>query len=142
MEKSSVCKIKENDISNIPSVDQWLKEAKMDVNADRIGMYLTHNGVVRRTAKSLVRENDLGAKDVKGMLFSYDKEKLKQIIDETKMLEGIYYVRAWLNEGKLEVGDDLMYVLIGGDIRPNVTNALDYIVGRIKSECVTEKEIY
>ena len=142
MEKSSVCKIKENDISNIPSVDQWLKEAKMDVNADRIGMYLTHNGVVRRTAKSLVRENDLGAKDVKGMLFSYDKEKLKQIIDETKMLEGIYYVRAWLNEGKLEVGDDLMYVLIGGDIRPNVTNALDYIVGRIKSECVTEKELY
>ena len=142
MEKSSVCKIKENDISNIPSVDQWLKEAKMDVNADRIGMYLTHNGVVRRTAKSLVRENDLDAKDVKGMLFSHDKEKLKQIIDETKMLEGIYYVRAWLNEGKLEVGDDLMYVLIGGDIRPNVTNALDYIVGRIKSECVTEKEIY
>ena len=114
----------------------------MDVNADRIGMYLTHNGVVRRTAKSLVRENDLDAKDVKGMLFSHDKEKLKQIIDETKMLEGIYYVRAWLNEGKLEVGDDLMYVLIGGDIRPNVTNALDYIVGRIKSECVTEKEIY
>ena len=142
MEKSSLCKIKENDISNIPSIDQWLKEAKMDVNADRVGMYLTHNGVVRRTAKSLVRENDLDAKDVKGMLFSHDKEKLKQIIDETKMLEGIYYVRAWLNEGKLEVGDDLMYVLIGGDIRPNVTNALDYIVGRIKSECVTEKEIY
>ena len=142
METSSPCKTKGNSISNIPSIDQWLKEAKMDVNADRIGMYLTHNGVVRRTAKSLVRENDLGAKDVKGMLFSYDKEKLKQIIDETKMLEGIYYVRAWLNEGKLEVGDDLMYVLIGGDIRPNVTNALDYIVGRIKSECVTEEEIY
>lgn len=142
MEKPSPCKIKETNISNGPSIDQWLKEAKMDVNADRIGMYLTHNGVVRRTAKSLVRENDLDAKNVKGMLFSYDKEKLKQIIDETKMLEGIYYVRAWLNEGKLEVGDDLMYVLIGGDIRPNVTNALDYIVGRIKSECVTEEEIY
>ena len=142
MEKPSPCKIKETNISNGPSIDQWLKEAKIDVNADRIGMYLTHNGVVRRTAKSLVRENDLGAKDVKGMLFSYDKEKLTQIVNETKMLEGIYYVRAWLNEGKLEVGDDLMYVLIGGDIRPNVTNALDYIVGRIKSECVTEKEIY
>ena len=142
MEKPSPCKIKGNNLSNVPSIDQWLKEAKMDENADRIGMYLTHNGVVRRTAKSLVRENDLGAKAVKGMLFSYDKEKLKQIIDETKMLEGIYYVRAWLNEGKLEVGDDLMYVLIGGDIRPNVTNALDYIVGRIKAECVTEEEIY
>jgi hypothetical protein len=75
MEKPSPCKIKGNNLSNVPSIDQWLKEAKMDENADRIGMYLTHNGVVRRTAKSLVRENDLGAKDVKGMLFSYDKEK-------------------------------------------------------------------
>ena len=142
METLSPCRVKENSINNIPSIDNWLKEAKMDVNSDKIGMYLTHNGVVRRTAKSLVRENDLDAKDVKGMLFSYDREKLEQIIDETKQLEGIYYVRAWLNEGKVEVGDDLMYVLIGGDIRPNVTNALDYIVGRIKSECVTEEEIY
>ena len=73
---------------------------------------------------------------------SYDKEKLEQIIDETKKLVGIYHVRVWLNEGKLEVGDDLMYVLVGGDIRPNVTDALDYIVGRIKAECVTEEEIY
>ena len=142
MEKPSPCKIKGNNLSNVPSIDQWLKEAKMDEHADRIGMYLTHNGVVRKTAKSLVRENDLDAKDVKGMLFSYDKEKLEQIIDETKKLVGIYHVRVWLNEGKLEVGDDLMYVLIGGDIRPNVTNALDYIVGRIKAECVTEEEIY
>ena len=142
MEKPSPCKIKGNNLSNVPSIDQWLKEAKMDENADRIGMYLTHNGVVRKTAKSLVRENDLDAKDVKGMLFSYDKEKLEQIIDETKKLVGIYHVRVWLNEGKLEVGDDLMYVLIGGDIRPNVTGALDYIVGRIKAECVTEEEIY
>ena len=142
MEKPSPCKIKETNISNIPSIDQWLKEAKMDEHADRIGMYLTHNGVVRKTAKSLVRENDLDAKDVKGMLFSYDKEKLEQIIDETKKLVGIYHVRVWLNEGKLEVGDDLMYVLVGGDIRPNVTDALDYIVGRIKAECVTEEEIY
>ena len=142
MEKPSPCKIKGNNLSKVPSIDQWLKEAKMDENADRIGMYLTHNGVVRKTAKSLVRENDLDAKDVKGMLFSYDKEKLEQIIDETKKLVGIYYVRVWLNEGKLEVGDDLMYVLIGGDIRPNVTDALDYIVGRIKAECVTEEEIY
>lgn len=142
MEKPSPCKIKGNNLSNVPSIDQWLKEAKMDENADRIGMYLTHNGVVRKTAKSLVRENDLDAKDVKGMLFSYDKGKLEQIIDETKKLVGIYHVRVWLNEGNLEVGDDLMYVLIGGDIRPNVTDALDYIVGRIKAECVTEEEIY
>lgn len=126
----------------IPSMDEWLREAKKDVNADKIGMYLTHNGVVRKTAKALVRENDTETKDVKGMLFSYDKAKVEQVIEEAKQLEGIYYVRVWLNEGELKVGDDIMYVLIGGDIRPRVVEALDVLVGRIKSECVTETELY
>lgn len=126
----------------VPSMDEWLREAKRDANADKIGMYLTHNGVVRKTAKALVRENDTQTKDVKGMLFSYDKAKVEQVIEETKQLEGIYYVRVWLNEGELKVGDDIMYVLIGGDIRPRVVEALDFLVGRIKSECVTETEIF
>ena len=126
----------------VPSMDEWLREAKKDANADKIGMYLTHNGVVRKTAKALVRENDTQTKDVKGMIFSYDKAKVEQVIEKTKQLEGIYYVRVWLNEGELKVGDDIMYVLIGGDIRPRVVEALDVLVGRIKSECVTETEIF
>ena len=55
-------------------------------------------------------------------------------------MDGIYYIRVWLNQGELAVGDDIMYVLIGGDIRPHVVDALQYLVGRIKNECVTEKE--
>ena len=126
----------------VPSMDEWLREAKKDVNADKIGMYLTHNGVVRKTAKAFVRENDTQTKDVKGMIFSYDKEKVEQVLEETKQLEGIYYVRVWLNEGELKVGDDIMYVLIGGDIRPHVVEALDFLIGKIKSECVIETEIF
>ena len=29
-----------------PSIDAWLREAKAHESAPRIGMYLTHNGVV------------------------------------------------------------------------------------------------
>jgi len=54
--------------------------------------------------------------------------------------DGIFYVRVWLNEGQLELGDDIMYVLIGGDIRPHVVDALQFLVEKIKSECVTEIE--
>ena len=126
----------------LPSMDQWLKEAKKDQNADKVGMYLTHNGIVRKTAKSLVREGDLNAKEVTGMLFSYDEAKVNEVIVQAKQLPGIYYVRVWLNEGQLNVGDDIMYVLIGGDIRPNVVNALDFLVGSIKKECVHEQEMY
>lgn len=124
-----------------PSMDEWLREAKRDPDAGKIGMYLTHNGIVRETSKRLVRNNESGTKPVTGMLFSYDQEKVANVIEEAKKLDGIYYVRVWLNEGKLQVGDDIMYVLIGGDIRPRVIDALNFLVGRIKSECVIETEL-
>lgn len=124
----------------IPSIDEWMKEAKASPNGEKIGMYLTHNGVVRRTARAEVREGESAA-PVTGMLFSYDKEKVAAAIRYTYKLDGIYYVKVWLNEGKLQVGEDIMYVLIGGNIRPNVVAALQYLVGRIKTECVEEQEL-
>ena len=124
----------------IPSMDQWLMEAKAHESAPKIGMYLTHNGIVRQSAKARVRYGE-DAKDVTGMIFSYDQEKVDAVLADARKLEGIYYIRLWLNEGELKVGDDIMYVLIGGDIRPRVVDALNYIVGRIKNECVVEKEL-
>ncbi len=127
---------------NVPSIDEWMKEAKAAPDAEKVGMYLTHNGIVRETPKAKVRNGEDNGKTVAGMQFSYDKEKVAAAIEETKKLEGIYYVRVWLNEGELQVGDDIMYVLIGGDIRPRVIDALQSLVGTIKSECVTETELY
>ena len=125
-----------------PSMDLWLKEAKEHYSAPMVGMYLTHNGVVRESTKAKVR---LGVEDerrVKAMLFSYDEAKLNEVLDEARTMQGIYYIRAWLNEGELEAGDDIMYILIGGDISPRVVDCLQYLVGRIKNECVVETEIY
>lgn len=124
----------------IPSMDEWLKQAKADPVADKCGMFLTHNGVVRRTAKARVRQGEDTA-DVNAMLFSYDEQKVKQVIEEAYKLDGIYYIRVWLNEGRLKIGDDIMYVLVGGDIRPHVIDGLQTLVGRIKTECVTEQEL-
>ena len=127
--------------SVIPSMDAWLKEAKAHESAGKIGMYLVHNGTVRQTAKALVRCGEQGTAPVSGMWFSYDREKVEAAVADTYRMEGIYYIRTWLNEGKLDLGDDIMYVLIGGDIRPRVVDALQYLVGRIKNECVIEQEI-
>lgn len=125
-----------------PSIDAWMAEAKAHENADKVGMYLTHNGIVRKSAKAKVRLGEEDTKDVTGMLFSYDQAKVDAAIEETYAMEGIYYVKAWLNEGELCVGDDIMYVLIGGDIRPRVIDALQFLVGKLKNECVEETEIY
>lgn len=125
-----------------PSMDAWMAEAKAHESAEKVGMYLTHNGIVRRSAKAKVRLGEQDTKNVSGMLFSYDQAKVDDAIEETYKMEGIYYVKAWLNEGELTVGDDIMYVLIGGDIRPRVIDALQFLVGKLKNECVQETEIY
>ena len=125
----------------VPSMDAWLKDAKAHESAPKIGMYLTHNGTVRQTAKAKVRYGAEDTQDVTGMVFSYDQQKVDEIIAETYKMEGIYYIKVWLNEGQLRMGDDIMYVLIGGDIRPRVIDGLNYLVGRIKNECVVETEL-
>ena len=58
------------------SLDLWLKQAKADKDANQCGMYLFHNGVVRETAKEKVRANNEEAKDVIGMDFDYDIQKI------------------------------------------------------------------
>ena len=128
--------------NKVPSMDEWMKEAKAHASAPNVGMYLIHNGVVRETSRDMVREDRKGTKPVSGMVFSYDREKVDAVIRDTRQLEGIFYIRVWLNEGVLDLGDDIMYVLIGGDIRPRVTGALDYLVGRLKKECVMEREVF
>ena len=125
-----------------PSMDEWLKEAKAHESAEKIGMYLTHNGIVRKSAKAKVRYGEENTKEVSGMLFSYDEAKVAAAVEETYQMDGIYYIKTWLNEGELHVGDDIMYVLIGGDIRPHVVDALQFLVGKLKNECVEETEIY
>ena len=125
---------------SIPSMDAWLKEAKAHETAPLCGMYLTHNGTVRQTAKAKVRYGAEDTKEVTGMIFSYDAAKVDSIIADTYKMDGIYYIKVWLNEGQLQMGDDIMYVLIGGDIRPHVVDALQFLVGKLKNECVTEVE--
>ncbi len=140
---------KENSMSSsliksreMPSVDAWLAEAKADPAAENVGMYLTHNGVVRKTAKAKVRLGEENTKPVTGLVFSYDEAKAEAAIADAYQMPGIFFIRVWMAEGHLEVGDSIMLVLIGGDIRPHVVDCLQSLVGRIKKECVTETEEY
>lgn len=115
-----------------PSLDIWLAEAKREASAADVGMYLCHNGVVRSYSRD--------GRPVDGMDLAVDRERLEELLTTARMMQGVSIVRAWINEGYLEVGDDIMYVLVGGDIRPNVIEALTALVSMIKSEVVTETE--
>ena len=124
-----------------PTFEKMMKEAKLSKNANKCGMFLLHNGVVRVDAKSKVREGKKNTKKIVGMNFDYDDKKVKTAIKNALKMKGIYYIKVWLNRGKLKVGDDIMLVLVGGDIRPRVIDCLQNLVGEIKSKCVVEHEI-
>ena len=115
-----------------PSLDVWLQEAKREASATGVGMYLCHNGVVRSYSRD--------GQPVTGMDLHVDRERLEEILTTARLMEGVAVVRAWINEGHLGVGDDIMYVMVGGDIRDNVFEALAALVRMIKTEVVTEAE--
>jgi molybdopterin synthase catalytic subunit len=114
-------------------VDGWIKEIKANTNPEELGMLLVHNGVVRATSKA--------GKPVKGMKLSYDAEMLEAAVKEMKAREGIAEVKAWLNQGQLKIGDDIMFLLVAGRFRTDVLPVLQELLTTIKTKIVKEEEI-
>lgn len=115
-------------------IDAWLKEIKGRADFKDLGMILVHNGVVRATSKD--------GKTVKGMHLSYDKQKLLRLLDELRKRDGIVEMKVWINDGDLQIGDDIMYALVAGRFRTLVIPVLEELVSRIKKEIVSEKEFF
>jgi molybdopterin synthase catalytic subunit len=116
-----------------PSLDLWLAEAKREAAAASVGMYLCHNGVVRAHSRD--------GRPVIALELAVDRARLDEILTTARLMEGVSVVRAWVNEGRLAIGDDIMFVMVGGDIRDNVFEALVALVRMIKTEVVTETEV-
>ncbi|MDI6741562.1 MAG: molybdenum cofactor biosynthesis protein MoaE [Smithella sp.] len=114
-------------------IDQWINEIKKESPADMLGMILAHNGIVRATAKD-------GGK-VQAMNLSYDKAKLADAVREFKKREGIADIKVWINEGHLEIGDDIMNVCVAGRFRTDVLPVFQELISMIKNEIVKEEEI-
>lgn len=115
-----------------PDVSDWIDEVKSQPDAAAIGMILTHQGVVRGTSRA--------GEPVSGMELRVDRERLAEVLAEARTWPGVVAVHAWVNEGVLAIGDDIMKVLVAGDIREHVFAALQRLVGLLKTEVVTEAE--
>lgn len=100
----------------------------------KMGMIASHLGVVR--------ENSLNGRTVRGIEIVFDRDMIDKIISETKEMQGIYQVMVEVSEGKLEVGDEIMAVVVGGDTREHVFPALIETVNRIKVQGGRKKEIF
>ncbi|MCK4503479.1 MAG: molybdenum cofactor biosynthesis protein MoaE, partial [Desulfuromonadales bacterium] len=69
-----------------------------------------------------------------------DQVKIEQIRCEIEQLMGIYKVVVEARSGVMQPGDDLLFLIVAGDIRENVKPAFARLLDRIKSEAITKKE--
>ena len=102
--------------------------------AENVGMVLIHNGTVRgwsRADHSPVSRIEVAA----------DKDKVEQIRREIEQMEGIFKVVVEAHSGSMQPGDDLLFLIVAGDIRENVKPALALLLDRIKAEAISKNEI-
>jgi molybdopterin synthase catalytic subunit len=101
---------------------------------EKVGMILCHNGVVRATTRN--------GRRVKGLKVLVDYSKLEKVIFEQKQKPGIVDIQVNIVDNRdLAVGDDIMLLIVAGDIRENVIGVLKETLEAIKTT-VTEKIEY
>ncbi len=116
-------------------INQAIKDLKQREGfADHVGMMLIHNGVVRSWSRQ-------GHEAVTSVSVQANKEKMHAICQEIEQRPGIFAVVAHANEGEFKPGDDLLYLIVAGDIRENVKSAFSDLLDRIKSESIIKQEL-
>ena len=117
------------------SIAAMIDQIKGHPDYNKAGMILCHNGVVRATS----RQGD----EVTGLEIKVDHSRLDEIIKEQKKRQGIVEILVRINEGKpLAVGDDVMYLVVAGDIRETVISTLTDTLNLIKSQVTSKKQYF
>ncbi len=101
--------------------------------AENVGMILSHNGVVRAWSRE-------DRSQVEFLDVSPDIKKIEALRAEYEKKTGIYKILVKAKSGRLKPGDDLLFIIVAGDIRENVKPVLAELLDRIKAEAVIKSE--
>ncbi len=102
--------------------------------AENVGMVLVHNGVVRAWSRKT-------KEGVTSLEVTPDQEKVEAIRREFLQRPGIFEIVIEAQSGSFQPGDDLLFIIVAGDIRENVKPVLSELLDRIKSEAIVKKEV-
>ena len=117
------------------SADSLIAQIKKHPRYDQAGMILCHNGVVRGTSRD--------GRPVKGLKVAVDQDRLAQVLAEHRQRPGIIDILVEINADRdLKVGDDVMYLVVAGDIRENVIAVLSDTLNVIKSTVTSKTEYF
>ena len=122
-------------MEHFTSLESMINKVKTHPCYPDVGMILCHNGVVRKNSRE--------GRKVTGLSVTVDHEILKKIIEDQKQKKGIIEVLVEVRDGKpLAVGEDVMYIVVAGDIRENVIAALSETLNRVKSEATSKEQFF
>jgi molybdopterin synthase catalytic subunit len=113
-------------------LNKMIERMRKDTDPSQVGMITSHLGVVRRTSRN--------GREVLNIEVAYDQQAIQAIIRDIRKMPGIADVLVETREGRLNVGEEIMAVVVAGDIRENVFPALMSAVNRIKKEASRKKE--
>ena len=117
------------------NLNHLIDTIKKHPDYDKAGMILCHNGVVRSTSRD--------GRKVSGLTIAVDQQKLQEVIDKHKKKPGIIEILVEIVDNKnLSVGDDVMFLVVAGDIRDNVIPALSETLNAIKTTVTSKTEFF
>lgn len=114
------------------NINKMIEGIKIHPDFHNIGMIASHLGIVRSFSR--------GGKAVIGLEVDFDQGKIDDIVKEIKARPGIVEILIEMNSGHLKVGDEIIAIVVAGDIRENVFPALIDAVNRMKTEATIKKE--
>ena len=109
-----------------------IDQVKSHPNYADVGMILCHNGVVRGTSRD--------GRQVSGLALTVDRDALEAILAEQRQRPGIMEVLVEIRDGSLQVGDDLMFIVVAGDLRDRVIPVLEDTLNAIKRRVTRKTE--
>lgn len=117
------------------NADQLIAKIKAHPAYDRVGMILCHNGVVRGTSRD--------GRKVTHLRVAVDRARLAKVLDEHISRPGIVDIQVEIAaDSDLSIGDDVMMLVVAGDIRENVIEALTDTLNAIKTTVTAKTEFF
>jgi molybdopterin synthase catalytic subunit len=117
------------------NIVELLNTVKAHPRFEQAGMLLCHNGVVRATSRDGRRVN--------GLRVVVDPQRLNTVLAAARRKPGIVDVQVEIAADRdLSVGDDVMLLIVAGDVRENVIATLEETLNAIKTTVTSKTEFF
>ena len=116
-------------------INKMIERVKSLPDYPEVGMILSHMGVVRATTRE--------GREVTGLRVSVDQEGLARLIGEQKNRPGIVEVMVEIKADQdLAVGQEIMAIVVAGDIRERVIETLTDTLEQVKTKMTTKQQFF